>query len=79
MSLRSVCARLTETGAVMENEAVRAVLNRRGEVVSFVDKKTGREFAASAMNRLLAYKDIPRTFDAWDIDSNYAELPVETD
>lgn len=79
VSLRSVCARLTETGAVMENEAVRAVLNRRGEVVSFVDKKTGREFAASAMNRLLAYKDIPRTFDAWDIDSNYAELPVETD
>ncbi|MBQ8954013.1 MAG: alpha-mannosidase, partial [Clostridia bacterium] len=40
---------------------------------------TGREFAAGAMNRLLAYKDVPRLFDAWDIDSNYIQQPVALD
>ena len=58
---------------------MRAELNARGEVVSFVDKQTGREFAAGAMNRLLMYKDVPRLFDAWDIDSNYVLQPVAID
>ncbi len=70
-------AMLTENGAVLENQIVRVELNARGEVVSFVDKETGREFAASPMNRLLMYKDVPRLFDAWDIDSHYILQPVE--
>ena len=75
----AVCASLTESGAVLENAVVRAVLNARGEVVSFVDKASGREAAAGPMNRLLAYKDVPRLFDAWDIDSNYIFQPVALD
>ena len=67
--------RLTETGAVIENDLVKAVLNSQGEVVSFIDQ-TGREYAAGPMNHLLAYKDVPRIFDAWDIDSNYIDQPV---
>lgn len=70
-------AQLTPNGAVLENEIVHVTLNKRGEVVSFIDKETGREFAAGAMNRLLMYKDVPRLFDAWDIDSNYILQPVE--
>ena len=70
---------LTAGGAVLENGLVRAELNRRGEIVSYVDLKTGREFAAGPMNRLLAYKDVPRVFDAWDIDSNYVCQPVALD
>ena len=69
-------ATLTDEGAVLENAVVRAVLNARGEVLSFVDKESGREFADGAMNRLLMYKDVPRLFDAWDIDSNYILQPV---
>ena len=72
-------AELTESGAVIENAVVRATLNARGEIVSFIDKETGREFAAGAMNKLLMYKDVPRLFDAWDIDSNYILQPVEID
>ncbi len=30
------------------------------------------------MNRLLLYKDVPRVFDAWDIDSNYEQQFVES-
>ncbi len=61
---------------ILENEHVRAVINARGEVISFLDKATGREFAAGPMNRLLMFKDVPRMFDAWDIDSNYVLQPI---
>ncbi|MBO4377798.1 MAG: alpha-mannosidase, partial [Clostridia bacterium] len=76
-SVACACAVLADNGAMIENACIRAELNRNGEIVSFVDKSTGREFAAGPMNRLLAYKDVPRTFDAWDIDSNYILQPVD--
>ena len=40
-------------------------------MTSFVLKESGREFAADALNCFHFYKDVPRMFDAWDIDSNY--------
>lgn len=72
-------AKLTKDGAILENELIRAVFNDRAEVVSYVDKQTGREYAAQPMNRLLLFKDVPRLFDAWDIDSNYIQQPVNID
>lgn len=67
----------TEDGFCMENAYVRAVINRSGAVISFVLKESGREFAASPMNCFHLYKDVPRLFDAWDIDSNYREQEIE--
>lgn len=67
----------TAEGFVMENGKVRAVINRKGEVTSFILKSSGREFAAQPMNRLRLYKDVARMFDAWDIDSNYIHQEVE--
>ncbi len=64
-------------GFVLENSKVTARINDRGEVVSFVRKDSGREFAAEPMNRFRLYKDVPRLFDAWDIDSNYIEQEVQ--
>ena len=66
-------ASVTESkeGFVLENSLVRAVVSRFGEVTSFVLKESGREFAAGPMNYFRIYKDVPRMFDAWDIDSNY--------
>ncbi|MBR2823401.1 MAG: alpha-mannosidase [Clostridia bacterium] len=75
----AVSASEADGAVILENEAVRAVINGRGEVVSFISKDTGREFAAGPMNRLLMFKDVPRLFDAWDIDSNYALQPVALD
>ena len=62
---------------VMENALLVARIDRSGEIVSLVRKDSGREFAAGPMNRLKLYKDVPRIFDAWDIDTNYIdqELP----
>ena len=64
---------LTQDGDtfILENNQVKAVVDGKGEVVSFVLKTSGREFAAEPMNRFHLYKDVPRLFDAWDIDSNY--------
>jgi len=64
-------------GFVMENGRVKALINDRGEVLSFVLKSSGREFAAEPMNRFRLYKDVARLFDAWDIDSNYIHQEVE--
>ena len=74
---QTVKAELTAEGAVIENELIRAALNKKGEVISFITKKDGREYAGGAMNRFLMYKDVPRKFDAWDIDSNYELQPVD--
>ena len=74
---KDAAAWLTDNGAVIQNAEVRAELNGQGEVVSFIDRRSGRENAAGPMNRLLMYKDVPRLFDAWDIDSNYILQPVD--
>ncbi len=76
---RPVKAKLTRRSAVLENELVKATLNDKGEVVSFINKKDGRDYAGGSMNRFLMYKDVPRKFDAWDIDSNYELQPVDID
>ena len=68
---------LSEKGAVLENELIRAELNGRGEIISLRDLTSGREFAAGPMNELQMFKDVPRLFDAWDIDSNYIRQRVD--
>ena len=74
-------AALTADGAVLQNAGdVRARVRRQaGEITSFVHWETGREFAAGPMNAPAGlYKDVPRLFDAWDIDSNYRECGFVT-
>lgn len=67
----------TENGYVLENAIVKAVVNNRGEVTSFILKESGREFAAGAMNKFRLFKDVPRRWDGWDIDSNYVYQEIE--
>lgn len=67
----------TKEGFVLENALVKAVVNVRGEVTSFVLKESGREFAKGTMNRFRLFKDVPRRWDGWDIDSNYVYQEIE--
>lgn len=67
----------TGEGFVMENALVKVQVNCRGEITSFILKENGREFAAGRMNQFRMFKDVPRFFDAWDIDSNYVEQEIE--
>ncbi len=70
-AFRAAAVSETADGFLMENGEVKAVIDRKGEVISFILKESGREFAAEPMNHFRLYKDVPRLFDAWDIDSNY--------
>ena len=67
----------TEAGYILENALVKAIINNRGEVTSFVLKESGREFASGAMNKFRLFKDVPRRWDGWDIDSNYVYQEIE--
>ncbi|MCS6906582.1 MAG: glycoside hydrolase family 38 C-terminal domain-containing protein [Anaerolineales bacterium] len=71
-------ARESEEGFVLENSLLRAVFNRRGELIGVWDKEGGREVLAGHANRFYLYKDVPTDWDAWDIDSMTELLPVET-
>ncbi len=66
----------TADGYQMENEILSVKIDASGEITSFVRKDSGREFAAGRMNHFRMFKDVPRLFDAWDIDSNYIDQEV---
>ncbi len=59
----------TGKGWRLSNCFMDAVLNERGELVSVVDRRTGRQRIGGASNCLHMYRDVPRAYDAWDIDS----------
>jgi alpha-mannosidase len=67
------------TPHTLENEFLRAQFDDRGEIVSLLDKATGRELAAGPCNSFRLYKDVPGWFDAWDIDSQAEQQLVELD
>ena len=68
-----VTAEASGEGALLQNGRTAVILDRQGQVLSY--KLDGREMACGQpMNALRLYKDVPRIFDAWDIDSNYRDL-----
>jgi alpha-mannosidase len=55
----------------MENEYLRIRLRDDGTLDSIYDKECRREVLAGRGNQLWLFTDIPRQFDAWDIDASY--------
>lgn len=64
---------------LLENEHLRVIFNNKGEITSMFDKDTGFELAAGVCNSMKMYKDVPRSYDAWDIDSMYELAPLPLD
>ncbi len=62
-------------GRWMENAYVRVAFDENFHIVSIYDKAVGREAvkAGEVANRLTAYEDIPRDWDAWEITNYYTE------
>src|SRR5690606_3268880 len=60
----------------LENQAVRAVLDASGALVSLVGRADGREtIAPGARGALLQlHRDTPNAWDAWDIDEFYRRV-----
>ena len=75
---RPVTARMDGAGVVMENGLLRIRLNERGEMTECTDA-AGRARISAPGNVLRLYKDVPRKFDAWDIDSMVEASPAQMD
>ena len=65
----AVYAEKTQDGWKLTSDRLTALLNHRGELVSAVNHQTGEQLLGGVSNRLHLYRDVPRAFDAWDIDS----------
>jgi alpha-mannosidase len=55
----------------LENEALAVRIAEDGTLASVVDKRWGREVLEDRGNQIWAYADVPRKYDAWDIDVSY--------
>ena len=61
----------------IENENLHVRLHDDGTLASIHDKIHRREVLADRGNQLWLFTDIPRQFDAWDIDFSYADEGLE--
>ncbi len=73
---KPVTVRLDGEEAVMSNGLITVRINRLGELVSCTDA-CGRSRIGGPGNMLKMYQDIPRQFEAWDLDSPYEACPVQ--
>jgi alpha-mannosidase len=64
---------LQASANTLENAHLRIVVGKDGTLESVFDKHAGRESLAGRGNQIWAYTDIPRIYDAWEIDAGYAQ------
>ena len=55
----------------LENDYLRVEINPDGTLESVYDKINGREALAGRGNQIWSYVDIPRNWEAWDVDERY--------
>lgn len=72
----AVRAYASDDGYVLENECVKVLINDQGEITSMVDKDLGISRIGGLSNRFHLYRDIPRYYEAWDIDSQTEDREV---
>ena len=63
----------------LENEFLRVVLSKEGQIASIYDKENERELLKEGQkgNILMTYEDRPHNYDAWDINNYYKEKSWE--
>ncbi len=64
---------LTVASDLLENERFRIRIADDGTIASVFDKRAGREVLADRANQIWSHPDVPRNYDAWDIDATYQE------
>jgi alpha-mannosidase len=68
---------LTVTSRQIENDDLRISVKPDGTLESIYDKTFDREVLADRGNQLWLFTDVPRQFDAWDIDATYTDEGTE--
>ena len=64
-----------------ENKFYKVVFNEEMEIISLIEKGTGKEFIkeGNKANELVTYEDRPMNWDNWDIDAYYKKKPYYAD
>lgn len=70
-----------EWNGEFENKFYRVVFNEQMEIISLIEKATGKEFIQDGKkgNELVTYEDRPMNWDNWDIDVFYRKKPYYAD
>jgi alpha-mannosidase len=74
---QTVKSELKASATTLENQFLRIKIASDGTLQSVFDKTAAREILAGRGNQIWAYTDIPREWDAWEIDAKYAQDGVE--
>jgi alpha-mannosidase len=61
----------------LANERLEVRIAKDGTLASLVDRASGRELLAGPGNRLVAHGDLPRFFEAWELDPDDADGAVD--
>ncbi len=73
---KAVAASVAVADKVMENKFLKVTFDENYHIVSMFDKEAGREVIDAAKgvgNRIVAYQDFPREWDAWEVSNYYTE------
>jgi alpha-mannosidase len=79
---RDVPTDLKASGLELENSFLKVAVNAQtGCITSLYDKKSRFETLASGGcgNELIAFKDVPKDYDAWNIDANFDQVFTKLD
>lgn len=72
---------LSASAGHLENELLSVTFDAAGRLTSLFDKRRGREVLKPRRlgNRLVAHRDLPAQYDAWDIDRSFEDQSWEID
>ncbi len=72
---------LTATPNRLENARLRVEFDAQGRITSLFDKRTTRELIPDGelANGIVAHRDVPVEFDAWNIDAHFEDKTWEVD
>lgn len=61
----------------LESNLYRIIFNEDGKIVSFLDKRNGREIVKNGglFNNIIAYENLPYEFDNWELKDYYSQKP----
>ncbi|MDZ7706622.1 MAG: glycoside hydrolase family 38 C-terminal domain-containing protein [Trueperaceae bacterium] len=68
---------LVATADRLANDVLDVRVAADGTLSSLIDRRTGEELLAAPANRITAHADLPRFFEAWEIDPDDAEAAVD--
>ncbi|MEF2278497.1 glycoside hydrolase family 38 C-terminal domain-containing protein [Deinococcus sp. YIM 134068] len=70
---REEAAQPSTDGLILENAHLRAEVGPDGSLVSLIHKASGREAVRGRANILWQHVDVPRAWDAWEIDASASD------